>query len=263
MLKTGEAIINVKQRHHDSFLIKPPYIDQSSIITDEELKQAMKQFADELSLIVPQQEQNSSFQSSQGNDNPSPHMETLEKVVFTSIIDHPLDGVDKRTKRLGFHPTMMVKYHDSLIHKGIFKPVYVNRIKLFEITDHGRDVAQMHKIAIPKKKTRGGLEHDYWLNKTLQFLIKQKFKPVTEKLGIDIVVFDERLAIEIETGKSNIENNLLKLTNSQVLKSCFMLATNKFAEQKIKKFQSQYPTINFMNVKDFLKLSKENIRKNN
>jgi hypothetical protein len=34
MLKTGEALINVKQRHYDSFLIKPPYVDQSSIITD-------------------------------------------------------------------------------------------------------------------------------------------------------------------------------------------------------------------------------------
>ena len=103
MLKTGEAMINVKQRHHDSFLIKPPYIDQSSIITDEQLKQAMKQFADKLSLILPIQGQNSSFQSSQENDNSPTHLGTLEKVVFTSIVDHPLDGVDQRTKRLGFH----------------------------------------------------------------------------------------------------------------------------------------------------------------
>jgi len=261
MLKTGEAIINVKQRHHDSFLIKPPYIDQSAIITDEDLKQAMEQLSDQLSLILPVQGPNRHFQSSQGNDNPSPHLDTLEKVVFTSIVDHPLDGVDKRTKRLGFHPTMMVKFHDSLIKKGIFKPIYMNRIKLFEITDHGRDVAQMHKIAIPKKETRGGLEHDYWIHQTLQFLRKQKFKPFTEKLGIDIVAFDDKLAIEIETGKSNIEKNLLKLNNSEVLSNCFMLATTKIAEQKIKKFQKQYPDIKFMNVKDFLKLSKNKIIK--
>jgi hypothetical protein len=259
MLKTGEAIINVKQRHHDSFLIKPPYIDQSSIITDKELKQAMQQFADELSSILPLQEQNNSFQSSHGNDNPSPQLETLEKVVFTSIIDHPLDGVDKRTKRLGFHPSMMVKYHDSLIQKGIIKPVYVNRIKLFEITDHGRDIAQMHKITIPKKKTRGGLEHDYWINQTLQFLKRLKFEPVCEKLGIDIVVFDNKLAIEIETGKSNIKRNLLKLENSRVLDNCYMLATNKIAEQKIMKFQKQFPDIKFINIKNFLKLTKNKI----
>lgn len=259
MLKTGEAIINVKQRNHDSFLIRPPYIDQTSNISDEELKQAMRQFSEKLSQIQPIQDQKSSFQSSQINDNSSPCLETLEKVVFTSILEHPLDGVDKRTRRLGFHPSLMVKYHDSLISKGIIKPIYVNRIKLFEITDHGKKIAQRHKITIPVKKTRGGIEHDYWVNKTLQFLKKQKFKPVCEKLGIDIVSLNEKLAIEIETGKSNINKNLLKLKNSQVLSRCYMLATNKIAEQKIIKFQNKYPEIQFMNVRDFLKLLKNEI----
>jgi hypothetical protein len=259
MLKTGEALINVKQRHYDSFLIKPPYVDQSSIITDEELKQAMKQFADQLTRILPLQGSESSFRTSQGIDNSSPPFETLEKVVFTSIVDHPLDGVEKRTKRLGFHPTMMVKYHDSLIQKNIIKPVYINRIKLFEITEHGKKIAQMCKIAIPQKKTRGGLEHDYWIYQTVQFLKKQKMQPVCEKLGIDIVSFQEKLAIEIETGKSNIEKNLLKLKNSNVLANCYMLATTKVAEQKIKKHQGQFPEIKIMPVKDFLNLSKDQI----
>lgn len=255
MLKTGEALINVKQRHHDTFLIKPPYIDQNSIISDAELKEKMKDFSEFLSSKFGLEARGSSFQSSQENDN-SPPLDPLEKVVLTSIIDNPLDGVDKRTKRLGFHPSMMVKYHDSLIEKGIIKPVYVNRIKLFEITDFGRHFAQLHKIAIQKKKTRGGLEHDYWIYQTVRSLRKQKFQPVLEKFGIDIVSLDEKLAIEIETGKSNIKRNLLKLKNSLVLERCFMLATNKISEQKIKKLQGQFPEIRIMNVKEFLKLSK-------
>jgi hypothetical protein len=261
MLKTGEAIINVKQRHHDSFLIKPPYIDQSAIITDEELKQAMKQFADKLSLILPIQCSNSTFPLSHKNDN-FPPLETLEKVVFTSIIDHPFDGVDKRTKRLNFHPSLMVKYHDSLIQKNIIKPVYVNRIKLFEITDHGRDVAQEHKITIPKKETRGGLEHDYWIHQTVQFLRKQKMVPVCEVDNIDITDIKADLAIEIETGKSDIKANLLKLKNSRV-SSCFMLATNKQAEIKIRKimdgYAEKYLFIKIMLAKEFQKLTRDQI----
>ncbi len=258
MLKTGEAIINVKQRHHDSFLIRPPFIDQNAFISDVELKEKMREFSQLLSSKYGLEAPKTKFQSSQEIDN-SPPLEALEKVVFTSIIDHPLDGVDKRTKRLGFHPTMMVKYHDALIEKGIIKPVYVNRIKLFEITEHGKDVAQMHKIAIPKKKSRGGLEHDYWIQQTVQFLKKQKFQPILEKFGIDIVVLDEKLAIEIETGKSDIQKNLLKLKNSLVLKRQFMIATNKIAQQKIKKYQDKFPGIKIMNVNDFLKLSKNEI----
>jgi hypothetical protein len=259
MLKTGEAIINVAQRHYDSFLIKPPFVSQPANIDDEALKLAMQQLSDQIRLISPLQSPNSTFQSSQNNETLSPTLGVIEKLVFTSIVDHPLDGVDKRTKRLGLHPSEMVKHHDSLIQKDIIKPVYVNRIKLFEITEHGKTIADLHKIAIPKKKTRGGLEHDYWINQTLEFLRKQKFEPVCEKFDIDIVSLNEKIGIEVETGKSNIEANLLKLKNLNVLTHCYMLATNKIAEQKIKKFQPSFPDIKIMTVQKFLKLRRAQI----
>ena len=67
------------------------------------------------------------------------------------------------------------------------------------------------------------------------------------------------LAIEIETGKSNITVNLLKLEKSKFEK-LFMLATNKVAEFKIKAKVIDFPGIQAMHVKDFLKLTKEQIR---
>ena len=259
MLKTGQALINVKQRHYTSFLLAPPFSQQPAFIGDEELRAKMQQFSAQISLEIPGQPQGQSSQASQKNDNPSSCLEALEKVVFTSIIENPLDGVDKRTKRLGFHPAMMVKIHDDLTQKGLIKPVYVDRIKLFEITDHGRNIAQQNRIPIPQKEGKGGLEHDYWGNQLLQFLRKHEFEPVCEKLGIDIVAFKEKLAIEIETGKSDIKRNLLKLENSQVLSKCFMLATNKQAELKIMKYKKQHPSISFMNVRQFLQLQKQQV----
>jgi hypothetical protein len=183
----------------------------------------------------------------------------IEKLVFTSIVEHPLDGIDKRTKRLGLHPSEMVKHHDALIQKGIIKPLYVNRIKLFEITNHGKNFAQMRKIAIPKKESRNGLEHDYWIDQTLGFIRKQKIEPVCEQFDIDFVYLDEKIGIEIETGKSNIESNLLKLKNLNVLTHCYMLETNKIAEQKIIKFQPSFPNIKTMTVQKFLKLRRAQI----
>jgi hypothetical protein len=190
----------------------------------------------------------------------------IEKLVFTSIVEHPLDGIDKRTKRLGLHPSEMVKNHDSLIQKGIIKPLYVNRIKLFETTNNNnnnnnnnKNFAQMHKIAIPRKESRGGLEHDYWIDQTLGFIRKQKIEPVCEQFDIDIVYLDEKIDIETETGKSNIESNLLKLKNLNVLTHCYMLATNKIAEQKILKSQPSLPNIKIMTVQKFLKLRRAQI----
>jgi len=183
----------------------------------------------------------------------------IEKMVFNSIVDHSLDGVDKRTKRMGLQPSEMVKHHDSLIQKGIIKPVYVNRIKLFEITNNGKSFAQMHKIAIHKKEYRCGFEHGYWIYQPLGFIRKQKIEPVCEQFDIDIVCLDEKIGIELETGKSNIESNLLKLKNLNVLTHCYMLAINKIAEQKIIKFQPSFPNIKIMTVQKFLKLRRAQI----
>ena len=41
MLKTGEAIVNVKQRSPDAFMIKPPFIKQGEFIGDAELRALM------------------------------------------------------------------------------------------------------------------------------------------------------------------------------------------------------------------------------
>ncbi len=258
MLNVGHALINVKQRHSDSFLISSPYVDQTAQISDTELKKRIRRFSGQIDSYQSVQNQNSSFQTSQQYDI-SPKLEALEKVVLTSIAERPLSGVQIRTDRLGFHPTMMVSIHDKLMKKGIIKPVTVNRIKLFEITEHGKDICQTNKIKIPARQTRGGLEHSYWIDQTLRFLRNLEFEPVPEQFNIDIVSLNDKLAIEIETGNSDILRNLEKLKNLKVCRNLYILATTKIAESKIKKFQSQYPHIKFMTVKEFIKLSKDKI----
>ena len=110
------------------------------------------------------------------------------------------------------------------------------------------------KLQFPKKECRCGFEHDCWIYQTLGFIRKQKIEPVCEQFDIDIVCLDEKIGIELETGKSNIESNLLKLKNLNVLTHCYMLAINKIAEQKIIKFQPSFPNIKIMTVEKFLKL---------
>ena len=114
MLKTGQAIINVKQRYHDSFLIKAPFVEQPENIWDEELKAAMKKFADQIETNPPGLENLGIPQTPQDPDNFSP-LDPLEKVILTSIIQRPLDGVDKRTKILGFHPSQMAQIQERAV----------------------------------------------------------------------------------------------------------------------------------------------------
>jgi hypothetical protein len=69
---------------------------------------------------------------------------------------------------------------------------------------------------------------------------------------------EQRIAVEMETGKSNIAGNLLKLEKSNHLRR-FMLATTKPAEFKIKHRAIDFPGITAMHVSDFLKLTKNQI----
>lgn len=259
MLKTGQAIVNVRQRHHDPFQIRPPFIKQNGNACDEELRAAMKKFAVFTQTEEPEFENLGFPQSSQDKDN-FPPLDPLEKVILTSIIERPLDGVDERTKMLGFHPSQMVQIHESLSKKGLIRSIYIDRKKLFELTESGKTVAQELRIQMPSKKSKGGLEHDYWVRQTVQFLKKHEFQPVCEVNGIDIVDEKTGIAVEIETGKSDIKGNILKLKNSRI-SSCFMIATNKAVEIKIKNLAKECPSIKVFFAKDFLKLAKNQIIK--
>lgn len=263
MLKTGQAIVNVKQRHHDSFLINTPFIKEDENVWDEELRKAMQAVSKDSHVNGP------------GIDDPGfPHLwqdkditppitgkksiTSLEKCLITDISNRPFDGVDVRSKRLGLHPSQMSDLHNSLRKKGIIKLVQLGNLKLFEITTEGRNVVEEYGIKIKKMSSKGGIEHAFAIHQVSQFLIKQDFEPATEVTGIDIVDKKAGLAIEVETGKSNIISNLLKLEKSPFEK-CFMLATNKVAEFKIKSKAIDFPSIHAMHVKDFLKLSIDQI----
>ena len=178
--------------------------------------------------------------------------------MLANIIERPLDSVDERTKRLGLHSSKVSDIHTSLCEKGFIKIIIIDRKKLFELTEIGKDAAKANGIPIPSKQGRGGIEHDYWANQTLQFLRKHEFQPVCEVNDIDIVDAKAGIAIEVETGKSNLASNLSKLENSRVSR-CFMLATSKAAEITIKRHSKDFPSIQVFFVKDFLKLTKEQL----
>jgi len=255
--------VNVKQRHHDSFLINTPFIKEDENVWDEELKKAMRKVSSDSHIESPAFDDSSVPHLYQSNETTPPisvkeAINSLEKCLITDISERPFDGVDTRSKRLGLHPSQMTELHSSLRKKGIINPVQIGNLKLLDITTDGRRIAEQFGIKIKKKDSRGGIEHAFAVYQVSQFLNKLDFQPACEVNGIDIVDEGSGIAIEIETGKSNITGNLLKLEKSRFDK-CFMLATNKVAEFKIKAKAIDFPSTQSMHVKDFLKLTKEQI----
>jgi DNA-binding MarR family transcriptional regulator len=261
MLTTGQAIIKANQRYPHAFLINPPYVDQGDNIWDTELRERMQQSTDKLSLFQPAISENRPSQSLQKQEK-APPLTPHEKLVLTSIIEHPFAGVEKRIKLLGLHSSEVAKLQDALTTKGFVTPVWVDRKKLFELTEAGRTVAQLSKLPLKQQKSRGGLEHAYWVAKIAQFLSKLEFQPVSEHSGIDIRDLSEKISIEVETGKSNIKANLLKLEFARVSENhrCFLLGTMRAPIAKIRQLAEPYPLITVMRVNEFLTLTPKALR---
>lgn len=255
ILDTGQAIVNVKQRYPDPFLIRPTFISQDHNITDTELENCMKGFS-HLSVAESDSEANSSsIPSFLEIDILSP----LAKILLQNIAEKPFLPVSQRYKILGVSMAQGNDIQKELIDKGYAIAQTIDGCRLLELTQKGRKEAQNLGIEMPAYK--GGLEHSYWVNETVQYLKKREFQPVLEAQDIDISDLTAEVAIEIETGKSNIKKNLAKFNKSR-FRACFMLATNKDTEFKIKQLVKDYPTkssLKVLFVKDFLKLTKSEI----
>jgi len=265
MLKTGQAIANVRQSMNEAFVFRVPFVQSDENISDEELKRAMRPFSKDSHVICSLNDDSRPSQAPQNSDILPPTIEpgrlsALERCVLTDICGHPFDGVDKRTKRLGMHPAQMKELHDLLIRKALIKPVMIDNLKLFEFTDHGRKQARKNGIMIPVQKTRGGVEHAYVVRRIMDHLIKIGLDPKAEVNDIDIVVDEpeQLIAVEVETGKSNIYGNLAKLTKS-FFKNKYMIATRKEAEIQLNRITGTLPDIKVIHFRNFLKLSKEKI----
>ena len=277
MLETGQAIVNVKQRCQDPFLIKGYYKDIKENMKDAELRELMKPYKDEHLTI-------SDLNANQGSSNSSQSIDTLspqEKILLANVVEHPLIGMDKRAKILGLHSSEMAQIHGSLEDKEIISTATVDRKKLIELTDKGRQFARDEGFKLENKKSRGGIEHFYWVSQVCRMLGKHEFSPIKELFDIDITDIKKGLAIEIETGKSDIKKNLIKLNNLYDLKkpdnlnesrfkACFMLSTTRPVEFKIKEIfqttinenpalESSLKNIRIMFISDFLKLTKDQI----
>lgn len=87
------------------------------------------------------------------------------------------------------------------------------------ITDLGRNICKSAGID-PGSRPRASLEHRYWVSKVAGFFEKKGYEvskehPIKDNGALDLLAQrpGEQVAVEIETGKSNIKNNLQNIKN--------------------------------------------------
>jgi hypothetical protein len=156
-----------------------------------------------------------------------------EEIRFLNDLSaRPLSTTVSRYQRLNLSRRRGNAIRQSLAKAGIIEPVPIatrsGQVILYQLTDHGRSVCTETGID-PGPRSRESLEHRYWINQVAEHFERRGYDvsreyPVPNRGHVDLVAErpGERIAIEIETGKSDIEANQSKLKGAGFDQIIFM-----------------------------------------
>jgi hypothetical protein len=223
---------------------------QKGSVSDEDLKTLMAGYLKDLKPEYPAFFKQGAIHSIQNQETLSP----LGRIILENIEIKPFIGFVKRFKDLGFKIPDGYRAIEELTAMRFIVPLTIDGNRLYELTIKGREALGRKAI----HRGRGGLEHRYYVEKIKEHYLAKAGFTFLEKDNIDIVIYqgDKTLAIQMETGKSDVHGNLMKLCRYKAdLK--YILATNRETEVRLRdilkeNFLPDRENVQVVYVKDFL-----------
>ena len=243
MLKVGECIIKIKNRV-EPCLVKTPLVSvKKGGITDDWLKVNTPGY-------LP------TIHNGKKHFNP-PYLPTAKyknkKMVKPPIINNnnhykllidiflnPFSSITYRYKRLKFNPKYGNKYKNLLISQGLIQPKKIitgkGWITLFDLTLKGRIL--LRDLGYEGEVISESIVHKFWKQKIAEYYKSKGLNVLVEKNingRPDIIVDNgkKKIALEIETGKSNYIANIQRDLTAGFDK-VICVVTNRHVEEKIR-----------------------------
>lgn len=227
MLTLGQCVCRSDRLTRPILLSIPPFPIRKGLVTDQDLKRRMAGYLENSRQENrPAVEPGCVYGISQ-KETLSP----LGRILLEHIAQRPLLGVVKRFKELGFRVSDGYKVIEELLSEKLITPLTIDGNRLYDLTPGGIKVLGKRM----PQRGRGGLEHRYYVERIKDHYLKHDGFISLEKDGIDLVVekTDRTMAIQVETGKSDIQANLTKLGRYQAeLK--YVVTTNIETEIRIR-----------------------------
>lgn len=228
MLTLGQTICRSDRLQHPILLSVPGFPLQKGAVTDENLKKHMEKYLKDSGMENPPLAERSTLQGLPKKETLSP----LGRILLEHIAQKPVLGLVKRFKELGFKVSYGYKVIEELVSLDLITPLTIDGNKLYDLTLNGKRALGRRM----RQKGRGGLEHRYYIEKIKEHYLQNDGFTFVEKDDIDLVVesFERRMAVQVETGKSDIQANLTKLGKFKAdLK--YVVTTNPETELRIRK----------------------------
>lgn len=219
-LEQGFGIVKLQGRCPKSFLVGFPLVNIKKGSVDDQMLRSRfptnSTSSQEIALNVLKQE----VIPPVPNGDKVVDLMSDERCMLVDVMQHAIDGVAERYRRLGLNPRRGSQAISSLVSKFLLSSDFVStpegRVRFLQVTEQG--ASMMNKLGYEYKLgRRGGPEHEYWkyrvgeIFETTGFQVELEHR--TENGGsIDLVACrgGENLAIEIETGNSEVCDNITR-----------------------------------------------------
>jgi hypothetical protein len=228
MLEVGSGIVRLQNRMTKPFLVKfPRYEVKKGLVTDEKIRRLMSwHSANSVNSSPDEKPKEDILPIREGDKSRENNIEITEdeKRLLVDVIEYPISGIAERYKRLSYSVYKGNKIRDSLISIDLLNmfciSTFEGRVNFLDLTEQSEKLLRENGHEVSRKR-EGGPEHEYWKQRVAELLKSNGFIVELESLigegkSVDILAVrdGQRLAIEIETGKSNVMDNIRKLCSS-------------------------------------------------
>ena len=160
--------------------------------------------------------------------------------LLIDIFENPLSGIAQRYKRFKINPRYGNRYKKQLISEGCIQPRKVVtdefRTLLFDLTQKGRLI--LHDLGYDVENKSEGIVHKFWKNKIAEDYKAHGYEVSVEEYingRPDIIARKDgkKIAIEIETGKSDFMKNIWKNADAD-FDEIVCVATDERVEERMR-----------------------------
>jgi len=266
-LEVGWAMVKLQGRWFLPFLIKLPLVRvNKGNVTDEDIRRSAETLLTKqgtllsrsrtISSLIPAKDGTAKPRTTQDAQIPAipPRdksggkeekgecaiwLTTQEKSFLMDIWQHRESAVTERYQRLGLSSRGGNEIQNSLLGRGLIVSRSVagpnGRIKMLMLTGKGRAALGINKN---ESNRLGGPQHRYWCRVLAEHLKAQGYEvarevPIGGGKTIDLVAMrnGKRLAIEVETGKSDLVGNAYKCLAAGVDKVFIVVASSQLRQK--------------------------------
>ncbi len=229
-LKVGQAIVKLQDRHVRPFLVEVPRIPvRKGTVTDERIRELMQGYLTDSSEDRPPEVETPVCSAVPAADEKTEHHSdttptipnSTELSFLTDVLHHPESGVVQRSRDLSLTRRKVHAVKAALIGRGWLEAVDVStgtgRTVLLALTDSGKAILQRAGVDTTGYLAHGGVEHEYWRSRIAERLQAEGYSLTHEYQiagngAVDILAErdGQRIVVEIETGRSDVPENVRK-----------------------------------------------------